>query len=116
MAVWPPYAQIASIGEDPQSALIRTPMESGPPKQAKVRSKQMINRPLAVALDSKSDYLSFRAWVDHTLNRGRDWFSWADPVDDTVKQARILNGAYKGRPLGNRLTYWEVTLTLETLE
>jgi hypothetical protein len=116
MSVWPGYAQIASISEKPESALVRTQMESGPAKQTRMRSRQTVMRPVLVAIDSLADYTSFKAWIATTLRNGADWFDWSDPVDGIIKRARIVNGDYQGRPLGNSLAYWEVSLTLETVE
>ncbi len=116
MATWPSYATIASIAEKPQSAMLRTKMESGPPKETKVRSKQTILRPITVHLASLTDYQNFTAWIRVTLDRGKDWFDWTDPVDGQTKQAKIVNGLYEGDPAGNTLQTWHVQITLETLE
>jgi hypothetical protein len=91
-------------------------MEAGPPKHLLTASRQMITRPVQYELDSKADYQSFIAWYRNDISRGADWFDWTDPVDDTVKQARIVEGKVEATPLDKALINWVVSFDLETWE
>lgn len=121
MATFPSYAKLLVEGfeEIPGDVLIRTAMEDGPPKQAKIRYREMISRPVNYRLVSKTDYNSFMTWYRTTINNGSDWFTWTDPVSGSSKNARIIKGSFKScRPLiGRNLNgAWTVSFTLETWE
>ncbi len=115
---YPSYGRLAldRYGEEPESALIRTQMESGPPKQAMVRSKAMVGRPVTYVY-SDAEYASWKTWFRDTIARGADWFNWTDPQDGITKLARIEGGIYTAKPFspypGAPLS-WEVSFRLET--
>lgn len=117
MATFPAYAKLGFDGfaRDRESALDRTQMESGPPKQLKVKSRVMVARPVVYFFDSLSDYNSFITWFQTTINFGADWFDWTDPVDAAVKTARIVNGKLdKEMPRRKTLDRWQIGFTIET--
>jgi len=120
MAAFPTYGLFLFEGyaEQPQSGLKRTEMESGPAKQAVVRSRVMVHRPIKYRFNA-TDYASFKTFVKDTLIGGSDWFDWSDPVDGVTKQARIVSGEYQGRAVSigeGVLPEWEVSFSLETWE
>ncbi len=115
---YPTYGRLAldSYGEEPESALVRTSMESGPPKQAMIRSRTMVGRPVTY-IYSDTEYASWKTWFRDTVSRGADWFNWTDPQDGTVKLARIENGVYTARafsPSPGAPLSWEVSFRIET--
>ena len=116
MPAFPSYATLLLDGfaEQRESALLRTEMEDGPPKQARIRSRVMITRPVRILFRSKADYLNFVIWFAETLNEGALWFDFADPVSKTTKQARFVGGGLDGSPLAPNLTAWAVSTKLET--
>lgn len=119
MATWPTYAYLAfdDFAEQPQTVTLRSEMESGPPKQARILSRAMVTRPATVILKSNADYLAFRTWFRDAINRGVDWFDWIDPVDGQMKQARIVNGFLQNAsPQSPDLSWWHVKLQLESWE
>jgi hypothetical protein len=120
MAAFPSYGKLllGGFSEAPASALIRTEMEGGLPKQAKVRARVMVTR--AVAMDySMSEFESFKVWFRDTIKRGADWFDWIDPLDGVTKLARIVaaDPAFTAQPTtfseGAPLR-WTVKFNLET--
>lgn len=115
MATFPTYAKILASGfaEQRESALLRTEMESGPPKQAKIKSRVMVTRPVSILLQSRADYLSFVDWFADDLNEGSDWFDFTDPVTHTVKQARFVGGGLEASPEAG-LTLWTINTKIET--
>ena len=115
MAKFPAYAKILASGfaEQRESALLRTEMESGPPKQAKIKSRVMVTRPVSILLQSRADYLSFVDWFADDLNEGSDWFDFTDPVTHTVKQARFVGGGLEASPEAG-LTLWTINTKIET--
>ena len=115
MATFPAYAKILASGfaEQRESALLRTEMESGPPKQAKIKSRVMVTRPVSILLQSRADYLSFVDWFAEDLNEGSDWFDFTDPVTHTVKQARFVGGGLEASPEAG-LTLWTINTKIET--
>jgi hypothetical protein len=120
MATWPTYAQLllADFGVERDTALARTDMESGPPKQMRTKSRVMASIPARVRIDGKTNYQAFLTWWRDTIDYGADWFDFTDPVAGTTLQARIVGGKLgravpiTGRP-GASGTLWEIPLTLE---
>lgn len=115
MATFPTYATVLQSGyvEQRESALLRTEMEDGPPKQARIKSRVMVTRNVTIQLKSKADYQSFIAWYSQTLNEGADWFDWTDPVSGTVKQARFVSDVLQATPAGG-MAVWNVAAKIET--
>lgn len=116
MPTWPAYAAILFDGyaEEPEPAVIRTEMESGPAKQAMVRSLVTIQRPVKALITSNADYQSFMTWFRTDIKRGALWFDWTDPVDGQVKQARIVGGKIDPRPQRKDMSRWHIGLRIET--
>lgn len=115
MATWPTYAKFLADGFTVrrESALQRTEMESGPAKQARIRSRVMVTRSGQVLFETKADYLAFLAWFATDINEGASWFNWTDPVDGAVKSARIAAADMEQAPLA-ALRVWRVRLSIET--
>jgi hypothetical protein len=117
MATFPAAAKLGFAGyaKRRQSAVLRSEMESGPPKQARILSKVLVQRDLTYHFDSASDYNAFIVWFRDDITRGADWFDWTDPEDSTVKSARIVGGTLtEETSLNPALIYWQIKLTLET--
>ena len=116
MAALPSYASIHLDGyaEQRESALMRTEMESGPPKQAKIKSRVMVTRPVTIRVNTLADYQAFVVWFSDTINEGADWFDWLDPISNTTKQARIQGGALDASPMGSINGAWVMRAKLET--
>lgn len=111
MAAFPSYASIMrdGYGEQREPALLRSEMESGPPKQARVRTRVMITRPVKVWLSSLADYQAFIAWFRDDIAEGADWFDWVDPVDGTTKSVRFVGGGITAVPAINATGGWFIT-------
>lgn len=116
MPTFPAYAKVLfdGFGENPESAVLRTEMESGPKKQAQVRSRALVVRPMRCLFTSKADYLSFETWFRTDIKRGAVWFDWTDPVSGTVKKAQIVNGKIEAKPTRKDMERWIVSFELET--
>lgn len=116
MPAWPAYARIDLTGyaRERGSAVVSMPMEGGPPKRARVRSRVLIAQPVTVWLDTHADYAAFHAWVDDEIAGGAAWFDWPDPVDGQVKQARLRGGEIaEETPVSPHLGMWRLALVLE---
>ena len=116
MAAFPSYAVLlfAGFGEQPDSALLRTTTESGPPKQSLLMSRVMVKRQVTIQLNSAADYQSFMTFFKTTISYGASWFDWLDPVDNITKQARIVAGQIQSAPMRPNLSLWRVSFQLET--
>jgi hypothetical protein len=106
---------LPEYGEQAESALERTPMESGPPKQAQVRSRVMVQVSGRILFTSAAQYASFRTWFRVDIKNGADWFDWTDPRTGTLRQARFVAGRERGRTTDYRgtLDLTELPITLE---
>ena len=116
MAAFPSYARLLVAGYEvsAETALRRTEMDAGPPKQRQEKSRVMVNRALSYELRNREDYDNFMVWFRDTINRGVDWFDWHDPETLTVRQARIKGGELKRTPVNAAFTVWRVSFVLES--
>lgn len=113
---FPSYAklQLAGYSQQRESALMRTEMESGPPRQAKVRSRVMLTRTVKIYLASKADFQAFETWFASDCNLGSSWFNFTDPVSGATVQARFVGGGYQSQPIGAALNGWMVDAKIES--
>jgi hypothetical protein len=116
METFPAYASVLYQGfaVSRKSAVDRTDMESGPPKQLKRRSRVMVERSVMVDFASKADYQSFITWFQSNINFGADWFTWTDPVDGASKTARIKESIAQETPQRGDSSYWRLSMIIET--
>jgi hypothetical protein len=115
MATLPSVAKILFEGfsEQRESALMRTEMESGPPRQVKTKSRIMIKRPISMLFSTKADYLSFLSWYSTDINEGADWFQMTDPVTGSTIDARFVAGTLSGQPVNPGMTRWTIKAQIE---
>lgn len=117
MATLPTYAKLFLAGykEKRESALIRTEMESGPPKQAKIRSRVMVTRSVSIQFNTLSDYQSFVSWFSTTINEGADWFTFTDPVSGLSSTGRFVCNGFDASPMAAVSGAWVINgLSIET--
>ncbi|GHU34213.1 hypothetical protein AGMMS50256_27520 [Betaproteobacteria bacterium] len=119
MSAWPDYAKVLleSYSESRESALIRTEMESGPPKQARVRSRVMITRNITAAFASDADYLAFLDWYSNDIDEGALWFEFFDDVRNSIVLARFAEGGLQANAIrkpSEGIYIWELPCKLES--
>lgn len=114
MATFPAYACILLAGyeEEPDFGVLRSPMDDGLAKQRPRRTLPIVTRSATIRVPDKASKALFDAWVKNDLNGGTGWFSYADPLDQKTKQARIVGGKYKWTSPGR---IWLAQCQLETL-
>ena len=112
----PNYAKVLFSGyqEQRESALLRSDMESGPPKQAKVRSTVMKTRTCNIYIEGLSNYLAFQSWFANDLSEGAAWFNYPDPVSGSTVQARFVNGGFTATPMLGGMSAWTVQAKIES--
>jgi len=99
----------------PRGTIVRTNMESGPPKQLTIASQAWIESQVTYIF-TKTEYQTFLTFYSSTLSNGNYWFNWTDPFDSTTKLARIVNGTITdASPTNPQASYWTVKFTLETV-
>lgn len=116
MPAWPSYAYLllSGYGESRASALLRTEMEDGPPKQARIRSRVLVTRTATVQLRRLADYQAFVAWYADELNEGALWFDFTDPLTGALKQARFVGGAALEASVQDSRQLWNIPVKIET--
>lgn len=116
MATFPTYANILYNGyqKNRESALMRSEMESGPPKQARVKSNVMEVHNVKIYLASKANFLLFESWYADDIFDGASWFDFTDPITGNTIQARFRNGGYAATPMTADMENWEITAQIET--
>ena len=94
MPAWPAYAHLllAGYGESRAPSLLRTEMEDGPPKQARIRSRALVTRKAVVQLRSLADY----AGAPLILNF---WASYCAPCRLEMAQFNRLLEQYRPQSL-----------------
>lgn len=115
MADFPSYADILidSYSVSKESALLRTEMESGPPKQAKIKSKVMVTHNVQIYIATKADFQLFESWYATDISQGADWFNFVNPITGSTVSARFKNGGYNATPMSAKLEQWKVSAQIE---
>jgi len=115
MSALPSYVSImlSGFGEVRDTGVQRTEMESGPPKQLKVKSRVLVTRDCVLRVASLAEYLTFITWFETTINFGADWFDFADPVTATTKSARIVTLG-RATPDAAKNEGWRMPASIET--
>jgi hypothetical protein len=116
MATLPAYVDVLFNGysQKRESALLRTEMEYGPPKQAKVQSLVMITRSARLYVNTKANFQSFETWYRNDLNEGVSWFDMTDPVSGSTITARFVGGGYTATPMTAAMEQWEIGVQIES--
>lgn len=116
MATLPAYVQILIDGyaQKRESALLRTEMEYGPPKQAKVKSRVMVTRSVKMYVASKVNFQSFETWYRDDINEGSSWFDMTDPVSGSTVNARFVGGGYTATPMSAKMEDWQISAEIES--
>lgn len=116
MATLPSYVKVffRDYSRKRDSVLLRTEMESGAPRQAKIRSRPMVTRTAILFLETKADFLSFESWYKNDIDEGAMWFNFYDPVQSATVQGRFVGGGYTARPITAALNQWEVEVSIES--
>lgn len=119
MPAFPAYGELLlnGFGEQPETALIRTEMETGPVKQAKIRSKENMQFTVTYKYTS-AEFILWKAWRKADIAFGALYFDWVKPLTGEVVQARIPGGdynavAYNGK---DEAIEWEVGFIIELYE
>ena len=115
MATFPVYANILFNGYNKkrESALLRSEMESGPPKQARVKYNVMEVHSVKIYISTKSDFQLFETWYSDDIAEGASWFDFTDPVTGSTVQARFKDGGYTATPMTPDMENWEISAQIE---
>lgn len=115
-ATLPSYVKILYDGysQVQESAVLRTEMESGPPRQARIRSRVMLTRAAKLYLSTKANFQAFETWYRDTLQHGSLWFNMTDPVSGSTVEARFVAGGYTATPMSAKMDLWVVDIQIES--
>ena len=116
MATLPSYAKIvfSDYAQKRESALLRTEMETGPPRQVKIRSRPMVTRSVKFFIKTLANFQAFEAWYKDDLVEGSSWFNFTDPVSHATIQARFVGGGYTAKPVTPLMEAWEIAVNIES--
>lgn len=114
MSVFPEYAKVllAGYSEEADYGVLRTEMDSSIAKQRPTRSVPIVTRNVTIHVENIADKNAFDAWRKNDLNGSVGWFDWLDPLDGTVKQARIVGGKLQWSSPGK---VWRAVGQIETV-
>ena len=115
MATFPAYAKVMLEGysEERDYGVLRTEMDGGLANQRARWTKPIVTRSVIIRVMDKTDKALFDEWMRDDLNGGVGWFDFTDPLDSTVKQARIVGGKLSWSSPGR---VWFGECELETVE
>jgi hypothetical protein len=115
MATLPSYVRILFDGyqEQKESGILRTEFESGPPRQARFKSRVMKTRAAKLYLETKQNFFDFETWFREDLKGGALFFNMTDPVTGQTIEARFVAGSYVSKPMSAALDCWEVECQIE---
>lgn len=104
-----------SFSESPEPNVFRTEFENNDIKQTKRSSTIRVTREITYFFTA-DEYATFKTWFQDTALDGALYFDFTDPVDDVVKDFRIINGTYTATPVTNDMTHYYVAMSFETVE
>ena len=94
MATFPadiPYV-LGSATEEVASAVMRSDMERGVPKQRRMASDVMAKVKVTMQFKDIAHHAAFESWYYTQINAGADYFTWQHPRTGATVQARIVGG------------------------
>ena len=114
LIAFPAYGEIMTreFSETPSDNSYRTEMENGYAKQAR-RSQTNLVQMTIKYLFSAAEYATFKTWYFDTAAAGTSFFDWASPVDDVVRDTRIVKGTMTAVPVNPHMTHYYVSMTFE---
>ena len=114
--VLPSYVKFLYEGcqQSRESALMRTEMETGIPRQAKIKSRVLTTRSGRLYMPTKANYLAFLTWYRDEINEGALFFYMTDPVTEETIEARFVNGGFTSMPMSASLDFWEISVQIES--
>jgi len=115
MATLPSYVKVLFDGysQRRESGLLRTEMESGPPRQARFKTRVMITRQATLFIETNANFQAFETWFMNDLAGGSLFFDMADPVSGSTIAARFVGGTYTATPMSPAMTLWQITCEIE---
>jgi len=115
MAALPAYIKMlfAGFSAKPVSPVLRSPMESGPSKQARINTRVLTQYPVQLPISSRADYMAFLAWLDSDISGGAGWFECVHPVSGDTVSTRIVGGNIEAVPVREDLSIWQIKTTFE---
>jgi hypothetical protein len=115
MATLPSYVKILFDGyaQRRESGILRTEMESGPPRQARFKTRVMITRSAKLYITSKANFANFETWFMNDLAGGSLFFNMPDPISGTTISARFVGGTFTANPLSSAMADWEISCEIE---
>lgn len=115
MATLPSYVKISfdSYSQKRESGILRTDMESGPPRQARFKTRVMITRNAKLIIESKANFQAFETWFMNDLAGGSLFFNMTDPVSKQTIEARFVGGEYTATPMTSTLNIWQIDCQIE---
>jgi hypothetical protein len=116
MATLPSYVKILFEGysQTRESGILRTEFETGPPRQARFKSRVMITRDARLYISGNNNFQSFETWFMNDLKGGALFFNLTDPVKGTTTEGRFVGGTYVATPLSSSMGHWEIRCQIES--
>lgn len=114
---WPTYGKLKLGGfrKKPESPVIRTEFESGPPKESIVKSRRMNQWPVTYTF-TLAEFNTWETWFD-TDALGGSFFDWINPLDGSTISVRIVRSEYEAVPVSSgdgSEPHMDVSMTFES--
>ncbi len=86
------HVVLGGFSEERGSAVMRSEMEIGVPKQRRMASDVLVSVRATLQFKDSDHATAFETWFDTQIGSGADWFNWAHPRTGVQVQARIVGG------------------------
>ena len=116
MATLPSYVKILFEGysEQKESGIIRTEFETGPPRQARFKSRTMKTRNVQLYIETNANFQAFETFFIEDLKQGSLFFNFTDPLTGQTSEGRFVGGLYSAAPLGVPPDRWFISCQIES--
>lgn len=94
---WPTYGKLklAGFGKKPESPVLRTEFENGPPKESLIKARSMVQRSVTYMF-TLAEFNTWETWFSSDAKGGK-WFDWIDPFTGSTLSVRIVRSDYDAR-------------------
>ena len=116
MATFPSWVKYELGSEDAASAVERTEMERGVPKQRRANSDVLVQQDITIFFRTTAEASTWDTFFYTTIKAGQDWFDFTPIRTGVMVQARVVGGNPGKLTKGTKTwVYSQRTLRIEWL-
>lgn len=110
---FPSFIKFLTWDEQPgANPVLRSPMESGLPKQRKRFTRQLMNMSVSILMND-TQYTDFIDWYNTDGGHGAVWFDITHPRTDATVEGRMVGGSFTASHFTRKQNHYILSFTLE---